>query len=205
MVEQATVFSTYNKMKNKIKISLKTSQEVHTDLKKIIGKEVICLTSYLGGGMNSPNEYYVKDYVEVFFAHGVENVSKCSIQFNCLFLENYHFSCTQIQIKTYWELCKHEDLTLYGIIMSQVHNFRVAKIEIFGEQYENRNYRRNHFVVDMDTFILFTSSTGEQILVMPTDRYRVIQLSYDKKQIERIINESNRVGVKRYQLQTIIE
>jgi hypothetical protein len=194
-------------MTNIIKISLKTSKELILDLKKNIGKELICFASYYGGGQNQTNEYFVKDYVDVFFADDAENISNMSIIFDALLLEDYPFLCKKIKMTTCWELCKKENLNiiLHGMVISPPKKFIIAKIEILGDKYESPIYKGSQFKVDMDNMIVFTSFIDEKILIMQTDQFRIIQIIYDKSQIERIIYESNKKGVKRYALQALID
>jgi hypothetical protein len=193
-------------MKNTIKISLKTSDEVISDLKKIIGKELICLSSYCGGVTNNVNEYYLKDYTDVFFLDKEGYISNCSITFSSLFLEDYNLLCDKIKITTSLELCKRENLSVvtHGIVISRTKNFIVKCIEIFGTKYENKNYDNNHIKVDMDNVILFKSLLGEKVLIKQSNQSRIIQVNYDQFQIDHIINETevtNGKKIKLYKLQ----
>ena len=197
-------------MKNIIKISLKTSNEVLSDLKKIIGKELICLSSYYGSVTNEVYEYHLKDYVDIFFSDEEEKISNCSLTFSSIFLEDYNLFCNKIKITTSLELCKRENLSviLNGIVISRTKKFIVKRIEIFGNKFENKNYNNNHLKIDMDNFIVFTSSLDEQILVMNSDQARIIQVHYDKSQIDSIIKESeiiDNIKTMLYVVQSVID
>lgn len=197
-------------MKNMIKISLKTSKEVLLDLKRTIGKEIVCLSSYYGGIDNNINHYNFKDYVDIFFSDEEGKVFNCSITFASIFLEDYNLFCNKIKIITSLELCKRENLNaiMHGIVITRTEKFIVKRIEIFGNKYENKNYNHNHIKVDMDNFILFTSSIGEQILLMQSNQSRIIRVNYDKTLINSIINESEIINNKEtnlYVLQSIID
>lgn len=197
-------------MKNIIKISLKTSNEVLTDLKKLIGKELICLSSYYGGLVSNTNEYNVKDYTDIFFSDKKDNVSSCSITFDSLLIEDYNLFCNKIKLTFLGELCKREALSgiMSGIVISQTKKFIIEKVEFFGIKYENKSYNSNHIKVDMDNCILFKSSIGEQILVMQSNQARIIKVNCDKHQIDKIINESSFIDnkeIKTYVLQHTID
>ena len=108
------------------------------------------------------------------------------------------------------QLCKRENLSVitHGIIISRTKKFIVESIEIFGVKYENKNYNHNHFKVDMDNFILFKSSIGEQILVIQNNQSRIIDIHYDISRIDIIINQSKIIDSKEtklYVLQCVID
>lgn len=193
-------------MKNTIKIKLKIYKEVLRDLKKIINKELICINSYYSGRIHNTNEHHFQDYADVWFMDSIENISRCSITFDSIFLQDYNLLCQKIQMHTTWELGKRANLSLilHGVVMATP-QFRVAKIEIFGAKYECESDNGNQFKVDMDTFMVFTSLAGEQILIRHTDQPRMIQVSYDKSQIQNMLNESNKKDVKTHVLQALID
>lgn len=212
---------------NILNISLKTPSDGILKLKALIGKKIMCLSSHSGATMTHLSESFYKDSVNIFLSDQAHNVSVCSISLNSLFLREYNMPCSQIMFLINLDYISLENfgITDNGFYVINWEDFTVKKITILGVKYENTEVQQEQeddnqtvndetndsnsifFKVDMDNFVLFESTNGEQILIKDMDRYRLIHSFHNNSRIEKILNEVYFVGdkqIKSYVIQHVI-